>query len=44
MRLSAQGCLFLNNILSDPLFMKRKANIKDVIITELTIISICYKY
>jgi len=43
MRLSAQGCLFLNNILFDQIFMKGKTNIKDLDIIIFFIITIYYK-
>jgi hypothetical protein len=43
MRLSAQGCFFLNNILFDQIFMERKTNKQDVIIMTFFIITVCYK-
>lgn len=43
MRLSAQGCFFLNNILFDPIFMKGETNIEGVIIIIFYIITVYYK-
>jgi hypothetical protein len=43
MRLSAQGCFFLNNILFDQIFMDRKTNKQDVIIIVFLIITVFYK-
>jgi hypothetical protein len=42
MRLSAQGCFFLNNILSDQLFMKQKTNMRDVLMIIFFIITVYY--
>jgi len=43
MRLSAQGCFFLNNILFDQIFMPGKTDRQDVIIIIFFIITADWK-
>jgi hypothetical protein len=43
MRLSAQGCFFLNYILWDQIYIKGKTDIADLIVIIFYIITVYYK-